>query len=203
MNFGFCFVTQGYIAGPAGYRASGVAVSARINQGAACTACTEGHYSTETGSITCSDCPSGSEGTDNYGIRDSTAACTNCQEGQYAPSGSVSCANCPSGYEGTDSLQPIARANLLGACTLCAEGSYQDQSGQADCIDCSAGEEGQDSVALHDNSDTCIECADGTYNTESGAPDCQKCAVGKAGTDNVLVRDNEAGSCSDCMHVLK
>ncbi|KAJ3427985.1 hypothetical protein M0812_25616 [Anaeramoeba flamelloides] len=79
-------------------------------------------------------------------------------------------------------------------CTLCPEGTYQDETNQTSCKECPIGT----SNPLNGSKtiDVCLVCDIGTYNDEVAQKECKRCPMG---TYNVNTGSKSENDCSVCI----
>lgn len=152
-----------------------------------CTDCTPGRYATGTGSSApCKACEAG-----KFALSPGATACTVCPLGHYQDAvGKDGCKQCPAGKY-TTATAKTALADCLACpqgrswplfgptrvCSVCSNGHYQDQEGQATCKKCAAGKS-HASTEKKLESD-CVVCAKGKFAALAGAGSCTPCANGK------------------------
>jgi len=144
-----------------------------------CTPCPAGTYQPLDGQSSCTKCPAGTANPNTSST--SSAACSSCSIGYYAPEGSGNCMVCPTG-----TYQPEA---AKGSCIDCEAGTYQDQTGKTSCKDCPIGSKcpakstintlcPAGSIQPEAKKAVCIDCPIGKYIGTTGQTACQSCAVG-------------------------
>ncbi len=173
--------------------------------------CAAGKYS-ESGDVQCTDCPAG-----KYGTGGSTAAtCTGaCPLGQYQDqTGQTSCKICGAGSitgkTGTGATSctlcttnnTYSATSNLATCTQCADGEYQDQTGQISCKDCGAGSVG---AGLGAGCSPCLTASGALYTDTAGTTSTQGCSIcdpgSLLGAQSVTVGEatvNVGTSCTEC-----
>ncbi|GAB5551783.1 MAG: hypothetical protein Sapg2KO_13740 [Saprospiraceae bacterium] len=81
--------------------------------------------------------------------------------------------DCPEGTRTVNTIPP-GGGTPITTCEPCAEGKFQDQTGQSVCNDCPAGRF-QDQTGQAD----CKTCLVGTYQPNPGAESCLPCELGR------------------------
>ena len=176
--------------------------------GQECSACSNGYYKSTNGSAPCTPCANG-----NYSDK-ASSECTLCPTNSFSPKASPSihnctcnlgydgpdggpCAKCSPGYTGPDggpctpcSLGKYKPINGSDACSLCANGTYLNQSAGTSCLQCPYlttslwGQtyiENCTCVAGYTGSSwrTCQQCIPGKYKDSFGSFECFLCPSGK------------------------
>ena len=88
-----------------------------------------------------------------------------CPAGYHsAASNQTTCSLCSRGKYGTPGLAAGARSSMSAACTVCPEGTYNDQQHQTSCTACPAGRfnyidaDQQSKYLLHNDITDCVVC---------------------------------------------
>jgi hypothetical protein len=176
---------------------------------AACTLCPAGTASLQ-GSASCtSGCNPGYSGDPVNGI-----PCTACRAGTYQESTDYNavCLSCPvdthTAGTGTTTrdgcLCNEGYTGTVGACTLCAVGTYKSVLGSSACVACAIGHfstvlgaaacipcaAGKYKVNPGPGNETCTQCPIGTFVAKEGAFACQGSGCGVWGTYDAYVWEN-------------
>ena len=132
-----------------------------------CSPCAAGKVRNELWKHYCDNCPSGKLANQNK------TECVGCEAGKYELQGQ--CQDCPTGQfiSPEDALYPIN-------CDRCAQGQYQDQTGQQTCKNCQAGK------FSNINGETeCTLCPEGYYSDSVESIGCVACPSGESSTDGL------------------
>ena len=168
--------------------------------GKECTTCPAGKYKTQTGSVTCLDCPIDTFWT---GAGKTDATCTSCSDTTTGPSRTVSTGSstvtvcrCDLGYTGANGVTCTActtdkykESQGSDACSFCPEDTYQPSTARttyADCTTCPTSVVSlvgspaltscQCSSGYADaNGGACTACYAGQYKTLKGPQACSVC----------------------------
>ncbi|CAF1287225.1 unnamed protein product, partial [Didymodactylos carnosus] len=157
-----------------------------------CTNCSEGYYTTKTGSSYCDVCPRGHKCTDasvapvacplgTYNDLLEQVECVPCAAGDYTPrDGLTSCEVCPAGHYCLDPAEQPKQCQpgtfsltKQTTCTPCTAGSYTTQNGSSFCHICPAAH------YCSDPTKAAIPCPLGTANNQHGQTECAPCEAGK------------------------
>lgn len=132
-----------------------------------CTPCAAGKVRNELWKQYCDNCPSGKIANQNK------TECVGCSPGKYELQGQ--CQDCPTGQSISpeDALYPIN-------CDRCAQGQYQDQTGQQTCKNCQAGK-----FSNINGLEQCAGCPEGYFSDNVGSIGCVACPSGQSSTDGL------------------
>jgi len=147
----------------------------------ACVTCPVGTFSTLSGNSACTQCSPGTYQPGFASVRGGPAgptACASCSPGSYSNQfAAAACTNCALGYD-----QPNSGSTSCGSC---AAGSYAGATGLSVCTQCTA----SNAYAPSTGSTACLTCPSGTVSTVTPHTSCG-CGAG--------FYSNQQGGCTPC-----